>query len=381
MPSWIARAYGAFHRHRRRRAALSVKLPPVYAEFNADGVQRVLVVCTGLMGDTLMSLPAMASARGLFPRAEVVGLVTESVRGLLELSGRFDRFIVADGAPLSLHPGRRRENAALEARLTAEAFDVGVIFLGDDYAPMLTRARIPWRVFVDETPYRRLATRSYRIGDARTWGPTERFEAWKALGLEPHPRGITLTPPSTAVDEVDARLRRLHGPIVLLHPFGRTPEQWWPEPAWRALASLIRGKLGGTAILIGANSSKSTGHGSPALEVMGCLPMPTLVALFRQADCVVSTDSGPFHLAGTMGRPGVGLFRASRPEHARRYASVEPIIGPPDAACSARCSWVRCRTSPCVQMAGIPASAVLEMVRRKLKAGGHAEPESDTRTS
>lgn len=373
MRTRISNAYDLFHRCRQALAALAAPVPPVPAHVSARGVHKVLQVCVGLMGDTLMSLPAMSCARALFPGAEVVGLVAESGRALLELSHCFDRFIIADGSPLSLRPGRRREAAALEARLIRESFDLAVIFLGDDYAPMLTRARIPCRVFVRETPYRRLATRSYRIGHPRTWGPQERFEAWRALGLEPRPGSVTLTPPAAAVNAVDARLRPLPRPVVLLHPFGRTPEQWWPEPAWTALASLIRQEMRGTAILIGASSASAPPEGSTGLEVMGLLPMPDLVALFLKADCVVSTDSGPFHLAGTMDRPGVGLFRASRSEHSRRYANIEPIVGSRDPACSRHCSWTHCRTLPCAQMAGTTAATVLEAVKRKLEVTGHVQ--------
>jgi ADP-heptose:LPS heptosyltransferase len=364
----ISRVYGQLHQLRRHIAARLVRVPPS-AELRPDRVRRVLLVCTGLMGDTLMCLPAMACARDLFPGAEVVGLVTESVRGLLELTACFDRFIVADGAPLSFRLGRRADHAALEVQLADGAFDVAVIFLGDDYAPMVTRVGIPSRVFVYETPYRRLADRSYCIGEARTWGPEERFGAWRALGLEPRRTAVGVAAPAAAVSEMDARLGELPGPIVVLHPFGRTPEQRWPQPAWEALARLVRTDLGGTAILIGGPPPTTSVEEAAGLQVMGLLPMSSLVALIGRADCVVSTDSGPLHLAGVMGRPGVGLFRASRPEHSRRYPWIDPIVGAGDPACSAACSWVRCRTLPCAQMERIAAPVVLEAVRRRIHAG------------
>ncbi len=350
-------------------ASLAVRARPAPGELDANDVRKVLLVCTGLVGDSLMSLPAMSCARTLLPRAEVVALVTERVQGLLELSrGSFDRFIVATGAPLSLRPRRRRENASLQARLAEEGFDVAVVFLGDDYAPMLTRAGIPWRVFVEESPYRRLATQRYRIGHPRTWGPLERFGAWRALGLEPRLGSATLMPPASALHAVNVRLGRFLRPIVVIHPFGRTPEQWWPESAWIALASMVRRELGGTAILVGDAQGSAPAPGTADIEVMGLLSMSELAALFVKADCIVSTDSGPFHLAGVLGRPGVGLFRASRPEHSSRYESLEPILGPVERLCSQHCSWMHCRTLPCTQMKGITAEAVFDLVRRKVRS-------------
>ena len=52
------------------------------------------------------------------------------------------------------------------------------------------------------------------------------------------------------------------------------------------------------------------------VDLAESLNLDELIALLGLSDCVISMDSGPYHLAGAMGRPGVGLFRASRPEHA-----------------------------------------------------------------
>ena len=83
---------------------------------------------------------------------------------------------------------------------------------------------------------------------------------------------------------------------------------------------------------------------------------------------VVTTDSGPFHIAGALGRPLVGLFRARRPEHAGRYARSRVLLGR-DERCAKECEWDRCRAEPCRQMdalgAGEAAGAVREILGAK----------------
>jgi SAM-dependent methyltransferase len=104
-------------------------------------------------------------------------------------------------------------------------------------------------------------------------------------------------------------------------------------------------------------------------RLVGRLTLEEMAALLSLCSCVVSTDSGPFHIAGVLGRPGIGLFRASRPEHARRYPSISPVVAPDLADCRRSCSWDRCRWSPCRQMSAILPETVLEAVQARLRGG------------
>ena len=241
--------------------------------------------------------------------------------------------------------------------MAAEGFDLAVIFLGDDYAPLLTRLGIPHRVFVAESAFGALATATYSIGSARTWGPRERLDAWRALGLEPAASLPSLRPPPAATAAVTERLRAATRPWISVHPFGSTTAQWWPLASAEAAARALRERFGGTVFLLGGPS----GEWSPRemVDLVGKLTLEELIALVGQSDCVISTDSGPYHLAGALGRPGVGLFRASRPEHAGRYPTVASVIAPDNAECRSGCRWDRCAFSPCRQMGRLAPETVV----------------------
>jgi ADP-heptose:LPS heptosyltransferase len=76
---------------------------------------------------------------------------------------------------------------------------------------------------------------------------------------------------------------------------------------------------------------------------------------------VVSTDSGPYHVAGALGRPLVGLFRHRRPEHADKYAQARVVFGGYQA-CASECEWDRCAVAECRQMSRISADEVARAV-------------------
>ena len=80
----------------------------------------------------------------------------------------------------------------------------------------------------------------------------------------------------------------------------------------------------------------------------------------------------PFHFAGALGTPLIGLFRARRPEHATHYAPAEVVFGR-DETCMRECAWDRCRARPCRQMAALAAREVRESIQRMLRVPAVAQ--------
>jgi ADP-heptose:LPS heptosyltransferase len=338
------------------------------SHFRAEDVRRVLMVCTGLIGDTVMSLPALAAARKLFPGAQTAVIATPVTAALVEMGAPPTRLLVTDASPLSLRAEQRLKVRELQRVVTNGKFDLAVILLGDDFAPMLTRSGIPHRVFVAESPYARLATATYGIGHPRTWGPQERLNAWRALALSPPDERPSLHVPRATADAGAKLLGNRPGrSCLVVHPFGRTPDQRWPLSLATRFMTLVERELGLASVVVGNPPSNAPVPGDdPRFRLAGRLTIEELAGVLYSARAVVSTDSGPFHLAGALGRPGVGLFRASRPEHARRYPSLAAVLAPSDPGCLKRCSWDRCRWTPCRQMSAVEPEVVVAAVRRQL---------------
>jgi ADP-heptose:LPS heptosyltransferase len=342
--------------------------PPAAASFErpAGDVAFVLV---GMLGDTVMCLPVLEAAREAWPRTRICAVVTPRIREMLSGVSYIDEFLVGTGDPLSV---RGREQARqTEERLRAENFEAGILLGGDQYAPLLYRAGIPIRVGPAPCVYEPLLTHTYLVDDGRTWGPNERLGALRALGVETAARIPRLETVAQGRLEFqrwrEARGDAARDDFVVIHPFGSTARQRWPLDRVPQLTEQVFQSTGWRSLLVGGpefRDALASPVGAPSLiDAVGAFSLPELLAAIESARLVVTTDSGPFHMAGALGRPIVGLFRGSRPEHAGRYPRARVLLGR-DSACEKLCHWNYCQAAPCRQLESLSVEEVLNEVMR-----------------
>jgi ADP-heptose:LPS heptosyltransferase len=377
---WARRRWIAWTCRLRRRNAR-----PVSGARAPVAARRVLVVCTGLIGDTVMSTPAMAEARRLLARAQIVGLVNTSNRELLEPAGWFDDFLVYDGSPFALRRAGVRALRRLEREIRERWFDLALVLLGGDWTPLLHRCGIPVRVDSDDSSLSFLATHVYRLGDIRRWGPDDRLNALRCLGLPVRSREPRIVASERARDSLSRRLGdsgiRDGKPLVVFHPFGATPNRCLSPAKIAAVITRLVSACGVCVAVIGGNRALATWEqargrcsvGSrDVCDLVGRLSVQEMCALVECADVVVSVDSGPMHIAGALERPTVGLFRAIRPEYAGLYRTVTPLFWEGGTGCLRGCSWDSwhgCRSMPCRQLTGIGDAEIVQSEHAVLR--GH----------
>jgi heptosyltransferase I len=331
--------------------------------------RRVLIVLTGLIGDAVMSTPVIVEARRLWPDARIVMLGNRQTCALLSECPLIDDRFEAPAVPFSL---RNRQNVGeLQCWMNEQEFDVAIILLGDQFAQLLANAQIPERVGVRGHLLAPFLTKTYDICSPKDWGPPERLGALRALGHDVRNVHPQLWVSDHARSTARAKLVELGLPervtYAAVHPFGRTLAQRWPQGRTGDLAdALFREHKLWTIVVGGPEACGSIGPSSRnVIDSTGALSIPELMAVIDEARVVISTDSGPFHIAGALGRPVVGMFRARRPEHASRYHQADVVFGCHDA-CDTECRWDHCRKQPCRQMKALLTHDVVAAVRRTL---------------
>jgi ADP-heptose:LPS heptosyltransferase len=335
--------------------------PPECANWPPRYVAFVLV---GMLGDTVMCLPTLEAAREAWPQARLCAIVTPRIREMLAGIGCVDEFLVGTGDPLSIRG--RKQTEQTEERLNERRFDVAILLGGDQYAPLFYKAGVPIRVGPAACVYEPLLTHAYVIGDGRTWGPYERLGALRALGVEtPHRIPRLDIGPQARVEFQRWREQSLcdaNHSYIVIHPFGSTPRQRWPLDRAPQLARQIYQLTGMRSLLVGgpefSGVAACISSSQSMINAVGKLSISQLLAAIESACLIVTTDSGPFHMAGALGKPIIGLFRGRRPEHANRYPHAKVIFGP-DHYCEKSCLWNHCQAEPCRQLNAISTDEVL----------------------
>ena len=320
---------------------------------------RILFVRTDRLGDVLLNLPAVAALRAACPAAHVTMMVHPNLGALLEGSPEVDEL-------MAYQDDSRRPwwwaAAGLACRLRAKRFDVAILSTSKkEFHVAAFLAGIPQRVGYDRK-WGWLLT--HRLPDAKALG--ERHEVEYNLDLI-KPLGRPSSVPSWRWPQLEheqldvARLLEQHGiravePFIVLHPWTSNPRKQWPLPRYQDVARRIAEELRHPVIVIGGPEEQPrVGEVRPdtdaVVNLVGQLTLKQLAALLRRAKLLVSNDSGPVHLAASVGTRTVVLFGTADPgDGPRRW-------GPWGSGHTVICK-------PCVE--DITVDDVLAAVRRSL---------------
>jgi heptosyltransferase-1 len=277
---------------------------------------RFLVVRLGSLGDIVHTFPAVAGLRESFPNAEIVWLTHPRWKALVERSELATEVWEAETRSY----GSLRE---IFGRIRKKRFTTSI-----DYQGLWKSAALPYFGGV-----------SHRIGFSwqaiREFGVpilyTDRVRATQAhvaaqngeLSQRAGDRnGVALVPLAVpAIQEVFV-LQLLRGfaieRYVVLSPAGGWRSKCWPPDRYGALCQRIRDTLGIRCVLNYGpgeeelvSAVKTASGKSDPIAYNGSLGQ--LMALLRNAVCIVGGDTGPLHLAVALGTPAVAIFGPTDP--------------------------------------------------------------------
>lgn len=106
---------------------------------------------------------------------------------------------------------------------------------------------------------------------------------------------------------------------AVLNPSASCPSKIWHAQRFGKLADLLQEKFGLKIILIGSQGDRPFSNqvkkfaGHPMIDLTGKLPLGSVGWLLKQAQILISNDSGPVHIAGAVGTPVVSIFGRSLP--------------------------------------------------------------------
>ena len=372
--SLISKLYGWQYILRQQYANRKYKSQTEYNNSSREAVvnpEKVLIICAGLIGDSVMSSPVFIRARQIWQSAEITILGQKHNLDLFAGCPEINKFYETPVIPFSLRE-RKKEKYLLDW-LKSQKFDVAISLLGGQFGEILAEAKIPIRACGNlHTHLPNCFTHLYNLATPRTWGANEQLNSLRCLGFEVDYISPKLWLVESARQLAEDKLKILglgkNEKYVVIHPFGSTKRQWWGIEKVEKLAKHLLDKYDLQTILIGG---KETAQYVPIttsqkmINSVGQLTLPELLSVIDESVLVISTDSGPFHIAGALEKPLIGLFRSSRPEHANSYSTAKVVFGE-NKTCQKLCSWNYCRSNPCEQLLSLEGTSVIEFIENKI---------------
>ena len=274
-----------------------------------DDPTQVLIVRFDLMGDVVNALSAAVAARARWPQAHLAFMAPPAWQPIVRRCPAVDEVIPFDGGavthwPAVLNPWSWARAAGVLRKVRGRGFDVAVSVYGPVAGTLVGLSGARWRVgYGAEAP--RWSFDEALPGVRSNGGPHEAALATHLL-QQVEPTWHTV---STA-NESDL-VRDLPRPLVVLHP-GATHGQAkrWPDEHWTTLVRELQSDVGALAV-VGLDDARPTAYrmaaAAPVADLTGRTSLDGLIKVMAEAAVVVSTDSGPGHLARALGRPVVML--------------------------------------------------------------------------
>jgi len=275
-------------------------------------VRRILVIRAGRLGDTLWATAVIEPLRAYFgAEVEIDLVVMANMAPLFQDDPRIRRVFALRrrGLPSFWSPTKRAILA--DARLHPYRLVLD-LETGSDFRELVRRLPAQQKVSAKARP---TAARQHVVEDVRDL----------LRGILPD-EFLNLAEPSIFVAHRRYPPRLPPGaPYVVLHPGnshiarGKANLRAWPLQHWRRLAENLAARHPDLrVVLIGEKAERS--YLSPLIEALpglvdlcGATSLPELVTVIRDARLVISTDTGPSHLAAVLGTPLITLFGPSDP--------------------------------------------------------------------
>jgi ADP-heptose:LPS heptosyltransferase len=376
-------------RERAMVAAADLALRPVGAirrlltRRESAAPQRILCLRLERIGDLLMTLPALAELRALAPDADidlVVGSWNAALAGTLPMVTRVETL---DARWLSRGAGGKPVHQLLidAARWRQRRYDLAINFEPDIRSNLLLAASAARRlagfvsgggsglldVGIEHDPRIHTAENGVALVQAIFGSPA-------AAGSPSRPRI-----PDTAEAAASRLLPFDAGrPIVGVHVGAGRAVKQWPEERFRDVAARLIANRGAFIVFTGDEAdrpqvaiAKAQLPPERVLDLAGRADLVTLAALVRRFDVLLTGDTGPMHLASSVGTPVVAVFGPSDPVRYTPRGALDRVVRI-DLPC-APCNRIRLPPARCTGhtpdcLAGVDVSRVLATVEAVLAA-------------
>ena len=305
-------------------------LPPV------EPLESVCVLRLSALGDVCHALAIVRTIQDAWPRTRITWLIGRLEHKLLGHLPDVE-FVVVDKKTGS------RAYRELRRRLAGRRFDALLhmqLALRASLAAACVRARV--RLGFDRARARELqwlVTNARIEAKSREHVQDSFFGFTAALGIDGRSMRWDI-PLDQASLEYAERAVPSGEPVLIVSPCSSHDLRNWSPERYAAVADHAVARHGMRVLICGGRSDLELSYGAriaelmrhPATNLVGKDTLLELLATLVRATAVLTPDSGPAHMATTVGTPVIGLYAATNPARSGPYYSREWCVDRFDAA-------------------------------------------------
>jgi heptosyltransferase-1 len=294
---------------------------------------KILIIKPSALGDIVQALPVLTGLKRRWPAAHIDWIVNDTLREILEGHPCLHRTILYPRKRWT-SPTRIPEMWRWARRLREEKYDITIDLQGLLRSGLMTwAANSPRRIGLLSA--REGAHNAYteHIADTALSAAERYLTCLEHLNIPVQPLDFQLVARAPLPD-----ILQDFGPYIALHPYSRWRTKLWP---WRYYQELINSMPDHRFVVVGEGPWFPLEAPDRLIDLRGKLAIGTLVTVLNRAQAVLSTDSGPAHIAGALGRPTMVLFgatdwRKTKPSGARVVIRTSALFCSP---CLKRTCW------------------------------------------
>ncbi len=334
-------------------------------------MKKILVVNANWIGDAIFSSPVFRALKQAYPQATISCLAEPRVHGILEAIAEIDEII-----PYEENGQHRALGAKLRLiiNLFQRHFDAAFLLHRS-----LTKALL---VFCSGIPHRIGYNAKHRgifLTHQVQGRPQEKvhrcdyyLQVLESFGITVAERSTSLRVDQEAQKEI-AGILHCHQItpttfLVIIHPGGNWNLKRWPPAYFTRLIDHLNREMDVRTIVTGTQDDASLIQAIIAplsqrpLVLAGKINLRQLIALMKRANAVVSADSGPLHIAASVGTATLSIFGPTDPTLTGPRGTGRAIILRHDIGCNRQaCYYTDCPDNTCMQ--AVSVAEVMDVIR------------------
>ncbi len=318
-----------------------------------EKIKRILVVEVNWLGDCIMSLPVFKALKEKYPSCYVAVMCHPRVRDIFLCIPSVDEVIEFDEK--GMHKSFLSKIKFIKM-LRKKKFDVAILLHRS-----FTRAFICLLAGIRERiGYKRPKTKLVLTRRISLSSCVHRshyyFELFQKSGIsirEKIPAIETIPQVSRQLMDILERLKKKTKAVIAISPFTNWPPKNWPKDYYSDLVrSLLEIDVG--IVMIGTEYSscneviRSLDTKDRLINLCGKTTLRELIFTLSRVDLLVSSDSGPAHLASALGKKVIVLFGPTSEKITSPLGNSVYVLRE-DVDCPIPCYNLKCLDNVCMK--------------------------------